>query len=177
MPLEGPRVNLVATKEYGKQKFVSFYAHMDVVPAISENWKFNPFEATMIKSGKIFGRGVADMKGAIPCLIMALRLIDKLSLSPKFNIRVMLCTDEEIGIWPGVRYLKEKGYVKGIVYNMDALINPVIPVGTGGDLNAIIETHGRSCHSGVNFMGVMIVLAEVNSGVNFNDVAWAHTRG
>jgi len=32
-PLEGPRVNLVATKNYGQEEFVTFYGHMDVVPA------------------------------------------------------------------------------------------------------------------------------------------------
>jgi len=154
LALEGPRINLVATKDFGQNDYVSFYAHMDVVPAPKEGWKFDPFEATMIKSGKIFGRGVADMKGAIPCLIMALQFIEQFNLTPKFNIRVLLCTDEEIGIWPGVRYLKEKGYVKGIVYNMDAVNSPIIPVGSGGDLDVVIETHGQSCHSGVNFMGV-----------------------
>ena len=33
LPLEGPRVNLVATKDYGLETYVTFYGHMDVVPA------------------------------------------------------------------------------------------------------------------------------------------------
>lgn len=32
-PLEGPRINLVATKNFGQEKFISFYGHMDVAPA------------------------------------------------------------------------------------------------------------------------------------------------
>ncbi|MHA1257672.1 MAG: hypothetical protein ACTSPS_18970 [Promethearchaeota archaeon] len=32
-PLEGPRINLVATKNFGQDKDISFYGHMDVVPA------------------------------------------------------------------------------------------------------------------------------------------------
>lgn len=157
-PLEGPRVNLVATKTYeGMNEWVSFYAHMDVVPAPNEGkkkWRFDPFQATMLKGGKIYGRGVADMKGSIVTLLLALQIIEKLNLSPKFNIRAMLCTDEEIGIWPGVRYLEEKGYVKGIVFCMEGVTNPIIPVGAAGALNVIVKTHGRSCHSGMNFMGV-----------------------
>ena len=69
-PLEGPRINLVATKDYGQEKNISFYGHMDVVPAPNEGqekWRFPPFKATMIKSGKIYGRGTSDMKGAMVC--------------------------------------------------------------------------------------------------------------
>ncbi|MHA1146960.1 MAG: M20 family metallopeptidase [Promethearchaeota archaeon] len=159
--LEGTRVNLIATKKYqGIKEWVSFYAHMDVVPAPNEGkkkWRFDPFQATMIKSGKIYGRGVADMKGSIVTLIFALQIIEKLNLTPKFNIRTMICTDEEIGIWPGVRYLEQKGYVKGIVFCMEGITNPIIPVGAAGALNVIVKTHGRSCHSGMNFMGVNAV--------------------
>ena len=156
-PLEGPRINLVATKDFDQKEYVSFYGHMDVVPVPEDNekeWRFPPFEATMIKSGKIYGRGTADMKGDMVCLILALQIIEKLKLTPKYNIRILNCTDEEIGIWPGIRYLKEKGYIKGFVFCMDTIINPIILVGHAGNLNVIVETIGRSCHSGMNFLGV-----------------------
>lgn len=157
LPLEGPRINLVATKEYGQKDYVSFYGHMDVVPAPTEGeekWRFPPFEATMIKSGKIYGRGVADMKGAMVCLIVALQIMEKLKLTPKYNIRILNGTDEETGIYPGSRYLAEQGYVKGVVFCMDLSIEPMIPLGTAGDLDVIVETIGKSCHSGMNFLGV-----------------------
>ena len=112
LPLEGPRINLVATKEFGIKKNITFCGHMDVVPATNEGsqkWRFPPFEATMIKSGKIYGRGVGDNKGSMVCLILALQIIDKLNLRPKYNIRVLNCTDEEIGVYPGIRYLAEHG--------------------------------------------------------------------
>jgi len=156
-PLEGPRINLVATKNFGRDKDVSFYGHMDVVPAPNDGekkWRFPPFEATMIKSGKIYGRGTSDMKGAMVCLILALQIIEELKLTPKYNINVMNCTDEEIGIWPGIRYLAEKGYIKGTVFCMEGVINPIIPIGTAGALNVTVESFGRSCHSGMNFLGI-----------------------
>ena len=156
-PLEGPRVNLIATKDYGQETFVCFYGHMDVVPAPNEGekkWRFPPFQAIMIKSGKIYGRGTSDMKGAMACLILALQIIEKLKLTPKYNIRVMNCTDEEIGTYPGVRYLEEQRYVKDIVFCMEGVINPIIPIGAAGAVNIIVETIGRSCHSGMNFMGI-----------------------
>ena len=155
--LEGPRINLVATKNFGRDKDISFYGHMDVVPAPNDGekkWRFPPFEATMIGSGKIYGRGTSDMKGAMVCLILALQIIEELKLTPKYNINVLNCTDEEIGVWPGVRYLAEKGYVKGAVFCMEGVTNPIIPIGTAGALNVTVESFGRSCHSGMNFLGI-----------------------
>ena len=155
-PLEGPRVNLVATKDFDQEQYISFYGHMDVVPAPNEGtnkWRTPPFEATL-KAKKIYGRGTADMKGAMVCLILALQIIEKLNLTPKYNIRVMNCTDEEIGIYPGVRYLAEEGYVKGTVFCMEGIITPLIELGCHGAMNVLVETIGRSCHSGMNYMGV-----------------------
>jgi len=156
-PLEGPRINLVSSKDYGQDKDITFYSHMDVVPAPNEGvekWRFPPFEPTMIKSGKIYGRGVADDKGPMICLILALQLIDKLKLTPKYNIRVLNCTDEEIGFYPGIRYLTEHGYVKGTIFCMDFTIEPIILMGAAGNLDVNIETIGRSSHSGLSFLGV-----------------------
>ncbi len=156
-PLVGPRINLIATKNYNQDKDITFYGHMDVVPAPNdgkEKWRFPPFEATMIKSGKIYGRGTSDMKGAMVCLILALQIMEKLHLTPKYNITIVNCTDEEIGVWPGVRYLAEKGYIKGTVFCMEGVTIPVIPIGTAGAINVVVESIGRSCHSGMNFMGI-----------------------
>lgn len=157
LPLEGPRINLVATKDYGLKSYVTFYGHMDVVPAPmdgKDKWRFPPFEATMIKSGKIYGRGTSDMKGAMVCLILALQIIEKLKLTPKYNLRIVNCTDEEVGFYPGVRYLAEEGYLKGTIFCMELAINPFIPTGAAGSLDVIVETIGKSCHSGMNFLGV-----------------------
>lgn len=156
-PMEGPRINLVASKDYGQEKHISFYGHMDVVPAPTkgeEKWRFPPFEATMTKRGKIYGRGVSDMKGAMAALILSLQIIENLNLTPNYNIRVLNCTDEEIGIYPGVRYLAEQGYVKGTVFCMEFAIMPIILIGFAGTLNVTVETIGRSCHSGMNFLGI-----------------------
>lgn len=156
-PLVGPRINLVATKEFDQKKNITFCGHMDVVPATdegSQKWKFPPFEATMIKSGKIYGRGVGDNKGSMICLILALQIIEKLNIAPKYNIRILNCTDEEIGFYPGIRYLTEQGYVKGTVFSIDYSIEPIILIGTAGVLDVNVDTIGRSSHSGLSLLGV-----------------------
>jgi succinyl-diaminopimelate desuccinylase len=157
LTLEGPRINLVATKEYGQKGYITFCGHMDVVPATdegSQKWRFPPFEATMIKSGKIYGRGVGDNKGSMVCLILALQIIERLNITPKYNIRVLNCTDEEIGFYPGIRYLTEQGYVTGTIFSIDYSIEPIILMGTAGDLEIDVKTIGRSSHSGLSLLGV-----------------------
>ncbi|MFX0134801.1 MAG: M20 family metallopeptidase [Candidatus Hodarchaeota archaeon] len=157
LPLEGERVNLVAYKDLGKNKDLNFYAHMDVVPIEDEKkWKHNPFSATITKRGKIYGRGTSDMKGTIVCLILALEIMKKLNLESKYNIKALICTDEEIGIQPGVRYLAENGYIKenSEFFCMEGAQENVIVVGSAGDMDVEVESIGISCHSGMNFLGI-----------------------
>ena len=63
-------------------------------------------------------------------------------------------TNPELGFYPGIRYLAEQNYIQGPVFCMDGVITPLIPIGTSGDLNVIIEIIGKSCHSGYNFLGI-----------------------
>jgi succinyl-diaminopimelate desuccinylase len=79
LPLEGSRVNLVCRKHYGNDlEDVTITAHMDTVPVEGE-WQFDPFLGP-IEMGRIYGRGVADSKGAIASLIVAFEVIGQLKL-------------------------------------------------------------------------------------------------
>ncbi|MFX1300706.1 MAG: M20 family metallopeptidase, partial [Promethearchaeota archaeon] len=112
-PLEGPRVNLVARHDYGRRETVTIYAHMDVVP-IEEPWTKDPFNP-IIENGKLYGRGAIDMKCGIASMVVALEILHKMGLQPHFNIICTLCTDEEIGVYPGIYHLAKEGYVQGHV--------------------------------------------------------------
>ena len=68
-------------------------AHYDVVPAMTEHWDFDPFAAE-VKDGVLFGRGAADMKGAIAAFVAAAqRFIDKETLNG--SISFLITGDEE----------------------------------------------------------------------------------
>lgn len=154
LPLEGPRVNFVASWESDASKAITFYAHADVVPAgDASKWKAPPFVATK-KGRKIIGRGSADMKGSLATLILALRIMKELGLKPNYDMHIVACTDEEIGIIPGVEYLYEKGFVKGEIWCMEGAQEPLILLGAAGTIDFYIETNGKSCHSGTNFLGI-----------------------
>jgi len=101
------------------------------------------------------------MKGSIAVLILTLEMLQKLDLKPKYNLRLVLCTDEEIGGNPGVCYLAEKGYIQGTIFCMDGPIWDKVVVGALGDANVEITTTGVSCHSGMNFLGMNAIDAMV----------------
>lgn len=155
-PLEGPRINLVATREHGKKEAVTIYAHMDVVP-IEEPWTKEPF-AGIVENGKLYGRGACDMKSGIAGMLVAFEVMNELNLTPHFNLICTLCTDEEIGVYPGIYHLAKEGYVKGHILNTELGTQlPIVMAGVAGMVDVIIRTKGRSCHSGMNFLGINAV--------------------
>ncbi len=87
--------NLFAIK-HGEAPHICFVGHVDVVPP-GEGWQSNPFVA-MEKSGRIYGRGAVDMKGAIACFLEALE-----QTKPAFTVSVLLTTDEEGSAKNGVK--------------------------------------------------------------------------
>jgi succinyl-diaminopimelate desuccinylase len=160
LPLEGPRVNLVARQYHQQPEMVTIYAHMDVVP-IEEPWTKDPFNA-ILEDGKLYGRGAIDMKGSIAAMLIAFEIMQELHLASNFNIICTLCTDEEIGMYPGIYHLAKEGYVEGHVINTELGGQmPLIFAGVAGNVDVSIKTKGRSCHSGMNFMGVNAVEAMI----------------
>jgi succinyl-diaminopimelate desuccinylase len=155
-PLKGPRINLVATRKHGRKEAVTIYAHMDVVP-VEEEWTKDPF-AGILEEDKLYGRGACDMKSGIAGMLVALEVMNELKLEPNFDLICTLCTDEEIGVYPGIYHLAKEGYVKGHILNTElGTTLPIIMAGVAGMVDVTVRTKGSSCHSGMNFLGVNAV--------------------
>ena len=150
--LSGERCNLVASMKNGKPK-ASAYAHMDVVP-VDEPWTVDPF-AGIVKDGKLYGRGTVDMKGSIACYLGAVKVLHELGIEPHYELDCLLCTDEEIGVYPGSRYLAEEGYFsKHIMWLELGAIEPIVVIGAAGAVDVELAGYGKSCHSGMNYLGI-----------------------
>lgn len=73
----------------------AFAGHTDVVPTGPEkNWKFPPFKPT-IENGVLYGRGTADMKGSIACMVTACERFIKENPKHKGSIAFLITSDEE----------------------------------------------------------------------------------
>jgi len=156
LALEGPRVNLVSRRQFGRDREeITIYAHMDTVP-VEGQWTYDPFMG-QIELGKIYGRGAVDAKGAIACLVVAFEVIGQLRLDCRYNVTCCLTTDEEVGGFPGALELARRGHFVGHVLCLEGPQEPEEFLAAAGMVDVHVTTRGRSCHTGVNCLGVNAV--------------------
>ena len=141
------RVNLVCHRRVPNMPRVIFYGHVDVVPA--EGWNaFNPRS----DNGKIFGRGAADMKGSIVALLLALDLVKEKPL--KYDVSVMITTDEEFGQSSQLRYLAK--YLQPVsaayFFNLDSNAR-YVTITSLGAVHMDVVVKGKSVHSALSHLG------------------------
>lgn len=80
----------------GKQApLFAFAGHTDVVPAGSlDQWHTPPFEPTLI-DGHLHGRGAADMKGSLACMVVAVERFIESNPDHTGSIAFLITSDEE----------------------------------------------------------------------------------
>jgi succinyl-diaminopimelate desuccinylase len=141
----GPRINLIARRRTGRP-VCSLYYHVDTVPA-GPGWMRPPFALTR-EGNRLYGRGTADMKGTIASTLAALAAADRAGVPLAYDPVLLFCTDEEGGLYPGVRHLAELGLIEGHVLCFNGGAVPRIWAGCFGSLDLSIRVRGRAAHSG-----------------------------
>lgn len=86
-PVADDRSNLYLGSTQPK---VLFVGHVDTVP-VASGWESDPFELTQ-KAGRLYGLGIADMKGSIASLLAALSEVEP---AARADVGVLLYVDEE----------------------------------------------------------------------------------
>lgn len=84
--------------------------HVDVVPVAGQDWTVPPFEM-IHRDGRLYGRGTADMKGFIACIMAFAERLDVPSLTAPLWMAISY--DEEIGC-VGVRPMLDDIADRGI---------------------------------------------------------------
>ena len=80
------------------------HGHLDVVPAVADNWSVDPF-AGVVKDGMLWGRGAVDMKNMDAMILTALQDILGSGRQPARDLIVAFFADEEAGGVLGSGYL------------------------------------------------------------------------
>lgn len=150
--LVGDRVNLRARLDVGADETLVIYTHLDVVPA-GEGWSSDdPFDLEIMDE-RVYGRGVADSKGAVAALIAALGAVQACGRSHRRNLEVLLTTDEEVGGYSGLCYFTDEGLIEGdLMLCMDSFSDDII-IGCNGIITWQATVRGKSVHSGASFLG------------------------
>ncbi|MGH3638661.1 MAG: M20/M25/M40 family metallo-hydrolase, partial [Mycobacterium sp.] len=72
------------------------HAHLDVVPAIADDWTRDPFGGEL-HDGYVWGRGAVDMKGMVAMTLSALSRLAHQGRAPRRDVVVAFFADEEAG--------------------------------------------------------------------------------
>ena len=152
--LDYPRSNVIGFWDTGAKKTLHFNAHYDVVP-VSGAWRhgspFNP----VVDRGWVYGRGTADMKGAIASIVFALQALRATGVKPAFNVEVSFTADEETDSLLGTGWVTAHGRLRA-----DYAV-----VGEGGEGDAVccghngvvwlnVRVHGRAAHGSTPEAGI-----------------------
>ncbi len=152
---EGCRANFAAhIKSKGQRPGLLFAAHLDVVPPGDAAWRFAPFDAVE-DSGKIHGRGAADMKGATAALAAAILEVAA-NVELKGDLIFAATAGEETDSCGTKRFFnKHSG-------NLPPLAGIVIPEPTDFDVVTAhrgmlwlkITTKGKTAHGSMPHLGI-----------------------
>ncbi|MHC8349746.1 acetylornithine deacetylase [Pseudomonas sp. RT4P38] len=150
---ERSKANLFASIGPVELPGIALSGHTDVVPVDGQPWTVPPFELTE-RDGKLFGRGTADMKGYIACVLALVPALVKAPL--RIPVHIALSYDEEVGCL-GVRSLLkviEQRPVKPMlcIIGEPTELKPVL--GHKGKLAMRCDVHGEACHSAYAPYGV-----------------------
>ena len=141
----GERVNVIARRP-GDRPVCSLYFHVDTAPP-GDGWTRPPLACTR-EDRTLYGRGAADMKGTIAAVFAALRAADRVGIALCYRPQLLLCTDEEGGAYPGIRYLAEQGMIEGHLVSFNGTAAARIWAGCFGSMDLRIGIEGRAAHSG-----------------------------
>jgi len=152
IPTKYPRTNLLARWNTGGKRTLHIHSHYDVVP-VTSFWKTDPFHP-VVKNGRLYGRGSADMKGNIAAALTALKILKELGIKPKVNIELSFTPDEETGGKLGFKYLVDKGILKPDYVMDEGHYGNKVSYGNKGLLWLKIEVIGKASHAAYAFRGV-----------------------
>lgn len=139
-PLSDGRANLYVG---APTPIVLFVGHIDTVP-ISDGWQTPPLTLTR-ESGRLYGLGVADMKGSIASLLVALT---RMSKSARSTVGMLIYVDEEYRFAGMKQVIADKLFVDQppeLVISLDGNLQPLM--GCRGLIKMDIEVIGKSGHA------------------------------
>lgn len=175
---EGTKANLFATLPSHDGKLeggLVLSGHTDVVPVDGQDWDTDPFKVHEA-NGRLFGRGVADMKGFIA---VGLSLVPEfMRMKRKRPMHFALSFDEEIGC-AGAPYMIEELRARGV--KLDGCV-----VGEPSGMKVVVahkginmfrcRVHGKAAHSSLTDRGCNAIEHAASLICKIREIAESHKR-
>lgn len=128
--------------------------HTDVVPpGPLDAWQHDPFDP-VVRDGRLYGRGAADMKGPVAAFVLALERFVAGHPDHAGTVALLLTSDEEGDAIDGVRAVAERfrGERRRIDFclvgepSSARRLGDVVRIGRRGSLTATVTVHGVQGH-------------------------------
>ena len=137
--------------------------HLDVVPP-GDGWDTDPFKS-VVKNGRIFGRGANDNKGQMASMLVLAKLLKDNESRLNGSLLLIGAADEEKGSRLGLEYLLDECGISADYAIIPDVANnmKIIDVGEKGALFLNITSYGKQAHGstpekGINAIWNMIEL-------------------
>ena len=170
-PTESGKTNIVASVGPQSPGGLLLSGHMDVVPAAGQPWTSDPFVLAE-RDGRLYGRGVADMKGFIAACLQAIARIERDSW--RRPLLLIWTHDEEVGCH-GSAHLCDR------LLEQDRHLPEACWVGEPTDFNLLrmhsghiavrIEIEGRAAHTAFPELGANAIEASARAVAAMADLA------
>ncbi len=155
-----------------------FNGHIDVAEVATEGWESPPFAMTE-RAGRVYGRGVGDMKGGLAAAIFALEALRACGARPGGEVIIESVIGEESGEWGTVACIE-----RAIVLEPTGLR----PSGQGGVITGWVTiqspqtlhdgVRARTIHAGGGLVGANAIEKMMRLIAALNDLErhWAVTK-
>ncbi|MFK0311350.1 succinyl-diaminopimelate desuccinylase [Pseudomonas sp. NPDC090233] len=147
--------NFWATHGSQEGPVLCFAGHTDVVPTGPvQQWQHEPFEALIDADGMLCGRGAADMKGSLACMVVASERFVQDYPNHRGKVAFLITSDEEGPAHHGTKAVVERLVARNerldwcIVGEPSSttLLGDVVKNGRRGSLGAKLTVRGKQGH-------------------------------
>jgi succinyl-diaminopimelate desuccinylase len=155
---------LARLKSSRKKPSLLYNGHLDTVPAGSEKWIHEPFDADL-SEGKIWGRGTSDMKGGLAVLMAAAKALAEARVPLQGDLIIAATAGEEADSLGATAVVSRSdlGPVQAIVIP-EPSYNDVY-VAEKGAFWLEITTQGKTAHGSMPELGrnaIMMMMTLIN---------------
>lgn len=140
------RPNLRAVLPGGPGPGVLLLGHSDVVP-VGDGWTTDAYGG-LVRDGRLYGRGSADMKGGLAAMIVAMGALRRAGVELSGPVELAVTVDEEDAAL-GVQHYLSAGHGHdhlGCIVGEPTELQPIIAA--RGDAYLTVRVTGRAAHAG-----------------------------
>jgi putative selenium metabolism hydrolase len=145
--------NVIGHIGAGNGKRLIFNGHMDTVGVSNPAaWQRDPFGAE-VKDGVLYGRGTADMKGALAAMVYGAKMLLDANVSLPGDLYLVGVVQEETCEGLAMRVLIEEEGLQPDWVVLGEPTNLQISRGQRGRMEMRVTVHGKACHASAPRLG------------------------